>query len=82
MAFYADEPAKTPPKTDRVYCSKCLYACGLSGRADYLCEYILFTGERRGCKAGRGCTKRKIARPQRPASFLYGKGEPLKCESR
>ena len=44
---------------DRAYCKPCDYY----GSEDYgknLCDYILKTGHRRGCKAGVGCTQREI----------------------
>lgn len=45
---------------DRKYCQKCLYAH--AGKyPTHLCDYILLTGNRRGCKAGVGCTERRLA---------------------
>ena len=46
-------------KADVDYCEPCEY----HGKFDagYLCNYILDTGQRRGCKAGVGCTKRWIS---------------------
>ena len=43
---------------DKAYCAMCVY----KGRCseDYLCDYLVVTGKRRGCKAGKGCKKRKL----------------------
>ena len=44
---------------DHEYCKVCVY----SGSEDYggnLCDYILRTGHRRGCKYGEGCERRVI----------------------
>lgn len=43
---------------DRKYCKPCEYHSGEYG--ENLCDYILHTGRRRGCKAGEGCEKRKV----------------------
>jgi len=48
----------TTEKEDRVYCSKCVYSAVRSDT--YLCDYISLTGTRRGCKPGKGCTKREM----------------------
>ena len=45
---------------DLEYCKPCIYR----GSVEYgnnLCDYILYTGHRRGCKAGVGCVKREVA---------------------
>ena len=41
---------------DKAYCSKCVY-CG-SFHEGYLCNYIIVTGNVRGCKAGNSCERR------------------------
>ena len=43
---------------DRNYCKKCVYY-GSEEYGGNLCDYMLRTGHRRGCKAGEGCTKRE-----------------------
>ncbi len=43
---------------DRAYCKPCRYHSGTYG--ENLCDYILHTGKRRGCKAGEGCERREI----------------------
>lgn len=43
---------------DRAYCKPCVYAA--AGYGEHLCDYILRTGHRRGCKAGVGCRKREV----------------------
>lgn len=56
-----EPPSETKPsiaKADREYCMKCVYANNNSIEV-YLCNYISITGQRRGCKYGVGCTKRK-----------------------
>ena len=52
---------------DKKYCHPCVYKGSFA--ADYLCNYISVTGERRGCPAGVGCTQRRtepifIPKPQ------------------
>lgn len=44
---------------DRAWCRKCLY----HGSENYclnLCDYLLLTGHRRGCRAGEGCNQRRL----------------------
>lgn len=50
--------AKTLRAADIAYCKKCFYHG--SWTESYLCDYFCMTGERRGCKAGVGCRKRKL----------------------
>lgn len=52
------QPVRELREEDKAYCSKCVY----KGRCseDYLCDYLVMTGKRRGCKAGKGCKKRKL----------------------
>lgn len=38
------------------YCKNCQYA------SRNTCDYILITGEIRGCDAGKGCTKKKTGK--------------------
>ena len=45
---------------DRVWCRKCLYH-GSEAYCFNLCDYLLMTGHRRGCRAGEGCAKRRFA---------------------
>lgn len=48
---------------DRKYCGRCIYYPESSiQQRRYLCEYFLRTGKLRGCKGGKGCTKRVIKR--------------------
>lgn len=41
---------------DRAYCRGCAYY-GSENYGNNLCDYIIRTGHRRGCKAGVGCEK-------------------------
>lgn len=45
---------------DRAYCRRCIYASPVMLREDYLCDYLAIVGRPRGCKAGDGCTERRI----------------------
>lgn len=40
------------------HCKKCIHSCYLNGSM-YSCDYILNTGHRRPCPAGKGCTEYK-----------------------
>lgn len=54
---------------DREYCKPCIYR----GSVEYgnnLCDYILLTGKRRGCKAGVGCTERVISNGKSDIKYL------------
>lgn len=51
-------PQRAPSKLDMKYCRCCKYSGVYS--EDYLCQYILRTGTRRGCKPGVGCEKRVL----------------------
>lgn len=42
---------------DKAFCRECEY-CGMSEYGTNLCDYLLKTGHRRGCKAGSKCDKR------------------------
>lgn len=42
---------------DREYCKSCVHY-GTGEYSSNLCDYILDTGHRRGCKAGVGCAER------------------------
>ena len=53
-----DKQPRTLQKNDMAYCAKCVYRGRFS--AGYLCNYLLLTGEHRGCKYGEGCTRREI----------------------
>lgn len=56
-------------KDDKLYCSKCVYqGCYTE---DYLCNYILITGEHRGCKAGVGCNKRILTNHLAPRNRKF-----------
>lgn len=50
---------ETLKKRDVAYCIKCGYHGNIS--EGYLCNFMLTTGERRGCPAGVGCERRKTA---------------------
>lgn len=54
-------------RNSRKYCSGCCY----SRRAGQyvICEYLLIEGERRGCPAGPGCT-RKAKKPSAKAQQI------------
>lgn len=45
-------------KDDMAYCRKCIYRGSFS--ESYLCNYLMMTAERRGCRAGVGCNKREF----------------------
>ena len=45
---------------DRAFCKKCIYH-GSKDCMVNLCDYLIFTGHPRGCKAGYGCIRREIA---------------------
>ena len=51
---------QTTSLEDRAYCQKCIYHP--KHTENYLCNYIVYTGVRRQCKAGVGCTKRVLIR--------------------
>lgn len=53
----ATECEITEEEANRKYCKPCIY-CGIGEYSANLCDYILDTGHRRGCKYGVGCTKR------------------------
>lgn len=59
---------------DRKYCEKCIYVGNFS--ENYLCGFLLQTGEVRGCKAGVGC-KRRITGKEIKA---LPKSEARRCE--
>ena len=45
---------------DRAYCKVCVYY-GSEEYGGNLCDYLLRTGRRRGCRYGEGCKRREIA---------------------
>ena len=52
------QPIRDLRMEDKAYCAKCVYTGRFS--EDYLCNYLAIEGHRRGCRAGKGCTKRKL----------------------
>lgn len=51
------------------YCNGCIY------RGNYnICDYLLVTGELRGCPAGKGCNKRSAGRKKRLNANITLKG--------
>lgn len=53
----------SPETADQRYCARCIFAAAPTMlENDYLCQYILLTGKRRGCKPGRGCPKRVLVK--------------------
>ena len=56
----AEIVAERRDKADRAYCRTCVYH-GSENYGNYLCDYLLLTGTRRGCKAGVGCERRRTA---------------------
>lgn len=54
---YVDSFKTKTDKKDVEYCKPCIYHNTHSW--NYLCNYYIMTGSRRGCKAGVGCNKRK-----------------------
>lgn len=52
-------------------CHGCCYAGYLQGHYSYTCDYILIECKRRGCPAGKDCTKKKIG-PYIKPDFTYG----------
>ena len=57
-AEWVKRQANKQETRDRAYCKDCRYHSGTYG--ENLCDYILSTGKRRGCKAGEGCERRVI----------------------
>ena len=55
---YMRKQANRQEYRDRQWCKECRYRCGEYGTN--LCDYIIKTGHRRGCKPGEGCAKREI----------------------
>lgn len=55
--YCSDPDGWLPLNPDRAYCKPCIYKETHS--VNFLCNYFLITGQRRGCKAGVGCEKRK-----------------------
>lgn len=51
-----EKEAREKEASDRKFCKPCIN----SGSRDdwHLCDYMLQTGHRRGCKAGVGCIRR------------------------
>lgn len=44
-----------------LYCIPCRHYRSITGSGlDYVCNYLLDTGEKRGCPFGSGCKKRDI----------------------
>ncbi len=43
---------------DRAWCRRCVYRS--PHIESNLCDYLLNTGKRRGCKAGKGCERRVL----------------------
>ena len=60
------QPIRDLREEDKAYCAKCVYTGRFS--EDYLCNYLAMEGHRRGCRAGKGCTKRKLI-PAENSSF-------------
>ncbi len=48
---------------DRAYCKKCVFY-GSESYGGNLCDYMLRTGHRRGCRYGQGCKKREIVKQE------------------
>lgn len=44
---------------DREYCKRCIYY-GSEIYGKNLCDYLLMTGQRRGCHYGVGCDRREV----------------------
>ncbi len=59
----ATEEAARQASIDRAYCKICKYY-STQTEAYNLCDYMLKTGCRRGCKAGYGCKKREITKKE------------------
>lgn len=53
----AAERELTQEEENRKYCKKCCYY-GSEAYGGNLCDFMLTTGQRRGCKYGVGCEKR------------------------
>ncbi len=53
----AESMAETQAARDRAYCAQCFWHAKIGGN---LCDYMLQTGEKRGCKAGEGCIRRAV----------------------
>lgn len=48
--------AQRQSNADKAWCKPCQYRATSD---DYLCNYFIITGKRRGCPAGNGCGKRR-----------------------
>lgn len=57
------------------FCRKCVYSCTLSNNS-VICQYILVTGQRRGCAAGDGCNRREIGHRLNSIESLIYRGRP------
>ena len=55
--YFARKRAESREAADREFCRQCVY-CGEGEYHNNLCDYMLRTGERRGCHYGVACTKR------------------------
>lgn len=58
-AYYEKQRAEKQDAADREYCKPCTYY-GSEEYGGNLCDYLLKTGHRRGCKAGVGCNMREV----------------------
>lgn len=56
----------TLKREDMDYCRKCDYHGNFDQQV--LCEYMVRTGHRRGCKPGVGCEKREVTKNEKKAN--------------
>lgn len=56
-ARYIEEQHEKKAYKDREYCRACIYY-GSEEYGHNLCDYLLMTGNRRGCHYGEGCERR------------------------
>ena len=56
----------TLKKADMAYCRKCDYHGNFDQQI--LCEYMVRTGHRRGCRSGAGCEKREVTKNEETAN--------------
>lgn len=56
------------------YCEPCVYSRVNDQYGLTLCNYIIITGKRRGCPAGKGCDKRIIGEKKRTIESIIFRG--------
>lgn len=57
------------------YCSSCIYSTLVTGGYNKMCNYLLYTDQRRPCPPGQGCTVRVKSRAKQQRKAKKKKGE-------